>query len=80
MQKKLLGMAVATALTAPAVALAQVQVYGTAHVSFNATKYGASSDNTTANPLGPYGAVSKMSVSSHAMPKVIAAVTRMTTM
>jgi predicted porin len=58
MQKKLLGMAVATALAAPAAAFAQVQVYGTAHVSFNSTKYG---DGTTGAP-----SASKMSVSSHA--------------
>jgi predicted porin len=67
MQKKLLGMAVATALAAPAAVFAQsaVQVYGTAHVSFNSTKYGESSTGAQ-NPLGPYGGVSKMSVSSHA--------------
>jgi len=58
MQKKLLGMAVATALAAPAVALAQVQVYGTAHMSFNSTKYSAD----TAGNAG----VSKMAVNSHA--------------
>jgi len=63
MQKKLLGMAVATALTAPAVALAQVQVYGTAHVSFNSTKYGEAS---SFNVGGPFAGVTKMSVSSHA--------------
>ena len=61
MQKKLLGMAVATALTAPAVALAQVQVYGTAHVSFNSTKYGDASSFG-----GGFAGVTKMSVSSHA--------------
>jgi predicted porin len=58
MQKKLLGMAVATALAAPAAAFAQVQVYGTAHMSFNSTKYG---DATTGEP-----GVSKMSIASHA--------------
>lgn len=58
MQKKLLGMAVATALAAPAAAFAQVQVYGTAHMSFNSTKFG---DATTGEP-----GVSKMSVASHA--------------
>jgi predicted porin len=57
MQKKLLGMAVATALAAPAVALAQVQVYGTANVTFNSTKY---SDSFAGTP-----SVSKMSVNSH---------------
>jgi predicted porin len=58
MQKKLLGMAVATALAAPAVALAQVQVYGTANLTFNSVKY---SDSTAGTP-----SVSKMSVNSHA--------------
>jgi predicted porin len=58
MQKKLLGMAVATALAAPAAAFAQVQVYGTAHMSFNSTKYG---DSSTGEP-----GVSKMTVASHA--------------
>jgi len=57
MQKKLLGMAVATALTAPAVALAQVQVYGTANVTLNSTKY---SDSTQGTP-----SVSKIAVNSH---------------
>jgi predicted porin len=57
MQKKLLGMAVAAALVAPAVALAQVQVYGTANVTFNAAKYGESAGGTPS--------VSKMSVNSH---------------
>jgi predicted porin len=60
MQKKLLGMAVATALAAPAAAFAQsaVQVYGTAHMSFNYTKYG---DATSGEP-----GVSKMTIASHA--------------
>jgi len=66
MQKKLLGMAVATALAAPAAAFAQsaVQVYGTAHVSFNSTKYGETS--AVGNGGVGVGSVSKMSVSSHA--------------
>jgi predicted porin len=53
-------MAVATALAAPAAAFAQsaVQVYGTAHVSFNSTKYTDASNGV--------GGVSKMSVASHA--------------
>jgi predicted porin len=60
MQKKLLGMAVATALAAPAAAFAQsaVQVYGTAHMSFNHTKYGAA----TSGEAG----VSKFNIASHA--------------
>lgn len=58
MQKKLLGLAVATALAAPAAAFAQVQVYGTAHMSFNSTKYGESRDGAPS--------MSKMAVNSHA--------------
>lgn len=60
MQKKLLGMAVAAALTAPAIALAQstVQVYGTAHMSLNSTKYGASTAGSAS--------VRKFAVNSHA--------------
>lgn len=61
MQKKLLGMAVAAALAAPAAALAQsaVQVYGTVHLSANHASY--SSD--TANTLN---SVKKFGVTSHA--------------
>ena len=40
MQKKLLTLAVAGALGAPAVALAQVEVYGTIHMSLNYMDYG----------------------------------------
>ena len=40
MQKKLLGLAVAGALVAPGLALAQVEVYGTIHMSLNKMKYG----------------------------------------
>ncbi len=40
MQKKLLSLAVAGALAAPAVALAQVEVYGTIAMSLNKMKYG----------------------------------------
>jgi predicted porin len=61
MQKKLLGMAVVTALAMPAVALAQsaVQVYGTVHLSANNTKYTADTANTVSD-------VTKMGVTSHA--------------
>ena len=40
MHKKLLGLAVAGALAAPVAALAQVEVYGTIHMSINSMKYG----------------------------------------
>jgi len=60
MQKKLLGMAVAAALAAPAVALAQsaVQVYGTAHLSFNQSKFGNSTNGVPS--------VTKFGVDQHA--------------
>jgi predicted porin len=58
MQKKLLSLAVAGALAAPAAALAQVEVYGTIHMSFNYMKYG---DSTSGIP-----SVTKFDVASHA--------------
>jgi len=62
MQKKLLGMAVAAAMAAPAVALAQssVQVYGTAHLSINSVKFSESS------AAGAAPSMTKMGVASHA--------------
>jgi predicted porin len=58
MHKKLLTLAVAGALGAPAVALAQVEVYGTIHMSFNFMKYGEGT--------GGIPSVSKTDVASHA--------------
>ena len=58
MQKKLLTLAVTGALAAPAAALAQVEVYGTIHMSFNHEKFG---DSPTGVP-----SVSKFDVASHA--------------
>src|SRR5213592_2973827 len=60
MQKKLLGMAVAAALAMPTVALAQsaVQVYGTAHLSFNQSKFGNSTNSVPS--------VTKFGVDQHA--------------
>ena len=58
MQKKLLTLAVAGALGAPAVALAQVEVYGTIHMSLNYMDYGTS---TAGAP-----SVTKFDVASHA--------------
>lgn len=58
MQKKLLTLAVAGALGAPAVALAQVEVYGTIHMSLNYMDYG---DSTAGAP-----SVTKFDVASHA--------------
>jgi predicted porin len=58
MHKKLLTLAVAGALGAPAVALAQVEVYGTIHMSLNYMDYGA---GTAGAP-----AVKKFDVASHA--------------
>ena len=58
MQKKLLTLAVAGALGAPAVALAQVEVYGTIHMSLNYMDYG---ESTLGAP-----SVKKADVASHA--------------
>jgi len=59
MQKKLLGMAVAAALAAPGLVLAQsaVQVYGTVHMSASSARFSA---DTLGNP-----SQSKMDVNSH---------------
>jgi predicted porin len=58
MHKKLLGLAVAGALAAPVAALAQVEVYGTIHMSINKMKYDTS---TTGAP-----SKSAWDVASHA--------------
>jgi predicted porin len=58
MQKKLLTLAVAGALAAPGLALAQVEVYGTIHMSLNKMKYGEAT--------GGIPSVSKFDVASHA--------------
>jgi predicted porin len=57
MQKKLLTLAVAGALAAPGLALAQVEVYGFIHMSVNKFKYSSS---------GTSPSVSKWDVASHA--------------
>ena len=59
MQKKLLTVAIAGALAAPAAALAQVEVYSTIHMSMNKMKYGEATGGIT-------GSVSKWDVASHA--------------
>ena len=59
MQKKLLGLAVAGALAAPGFALAQVEVYGTIHMSINKMKYDTPTDPTL-------GSKSAWDVASHA--------------
>ena len=48
MHKKLLGLAVAGALAAPGLALAQVEVYGTIHMSLNKMKYDTSTSGLAA--------------------------------
>ena len=58
MQKKLLGLAVAGALAAPGLALAQVEVYGFVNMSVGKFKY---SESTAGAP-----SVSKWDVASHA--------------
>ena len=63
MQKKLLTLAVAGALAAPGVALAQAEVYGTIHMSLNKMKY----DNGTSTLAGVgTGSKSAWDVASHA--------------
>ena len=52
MQKKLLGLAVAGALAAPVAALAQVEVYGTIHMSINSMKYGEGTGEFRRFPSG----------------------------
>jgi predicted porin len=64
MQKKLLTLAVAGALSAPAVALAQVEVYGFVNMSFGKVKYDSVSPNAGL-PAGA-GSVSKWDVANHA--------------
>jgi predicted porin len=61
MQKKLLGIAVAAAMAAPGLALAQssVQVYGTVHLSANQAKY-------TKDTAGTLNDTTKYGVTSHA--------------
>ena len=67
MQKKLLGMAVAAALAAPGLALAQasVQVYGTVHLSINQVRFSPST-NQAAGSTTAFNDVTKYGVSSHA--------------
>jgi predicted porin len=59
MQKKLLGLAVAGALAAPGLALAQVEVYGFINMSVGNFKYSGATDSAV-------GSVSKWDVASHA--------------
>jgi len=63
MQKKLLTLAVAGALAAPGLALAQVEVYGFVNMSFGNFKYG---EPTQAGVLTGVSSVSKWDVASHA--------------
>jgi len=64
MHKKLLPLAVAGALAAPAAALAQVEVYGTIHMSINQMKYGEATPTAPGGPNIP--SASKWDVASHA--------------
>jgi predicted porin len=64
MQKKLLGLAVAGALAAPAAALAQVEVYGFVNMSVGNVKY--SSPTQIPAATAGIGSVSKWDVMSHA--------------
>ena len=66
MQKKLLTMAVASALAAPGIALAQssVEVYGTINMSFGKVKYSEGTEITTGLPTRE--SVQKWDVANHA--------------
>jgi predicted porin len=68
MQKKLLTLAVAGALTAPGLALAQVEVYGFVNMSVGKVKYSEPTQSAalTTAAGGPVGSVSKWDVQSHA--------------
>ena len=68
MQKKLLGLAVAGALAAPGLALAQVEVYGFVNMSVGNVKYDAPTQSAAviAAVPGGVGSVSKWDVMSHA--------------
>ena len=68
MQKKLLGLAVAGALAAPGLALAQVEVYGFVNMSVGQVKYSEPTQHVYgagASTVG-VGSVSKWDVQSHA--------------
>ena len=60
MQKKLLTVAIASALAAPAAALAQVEVYGTVNMSLGMVKY------TTGTNAAAAPSISKWDVAQHA--------------
>ncbi|MCR4304115.1 MAG: porin [Gallionella sp.] len=51
MQKKIIALAIASALTAPAMALADATVYGLAALSIDMAKDGAATNSTSANQL-----------------------------
>lgn len=64
MQKKLLGLAVAGALAAPGLALAQVEVYGFVNMSVGSVKYDSVPGN--AGLAAGAGGVTKWDVANHA--------------
>src|SRR5262245_21547914 len=65
MQKKLLTVAVAGALAAPGLALAQTEVYGFVNMSFGNFKYSEGTQGAGGAGNG-YGSVSNWDVASHA--------------
>ena len=67
MQKKLLTLAVAGALAAPGIALAQssVEVYGTINMSLNRVKYGDASPAANTPKIANSG-ISKWDIANHA--------------
>ena len=69
MQKKLLTLAVAGALAAPGVALAQVEVYGTIHMSVDKMKYAEPTQFTAATcRRGRHGSASELGRRSRTPP------------
>jgi predicted porin len=68
MQKKLLTVAVAGALAAPGLALAQVEVYGFVNMSVGKVKYSIPTQSAALTTAvgGEVGSVSKLDVQSHA--------------
>jgi predicted porin len=65
MQKKLLGLAVAGALAAPAAAVAQVEVYGFVNMSVGNVRYSEPTQSAVIGTTG-VGSISKWDVQSHA--------------
>ena len=55
MQKKIIALAIAAALTAPAMAFAEATVYGQFNLAIDMAKDGAATNSTSANQMNSYG-------------------------